>query len=193
MQDSKNKEYIEVHSTSTNAKLHDEFELPKKSYKTPVPAESVLVVGKKEEALSPAMQKNNCSGMGKAMHVMQYSKPEMYNAVRDLSCHMHKATQDHYKAMLCALKYSLDYVDRGLVIEPNRKWDGNRCHKFVISRRSDLNYAKEPNNRRSVLGHVVYVEGASAMFKSSTERMCHCPIPRQRHMQVLLVFKTCCI
>jgi hypothetical protein len=95
---------------------NDKFELPKKSYKTPAPTGLVLVAGKKEEALSPAMQKKYCSGMGKAMHVMQYSKPEMYNAVQDLSCHMHEATQDHYKAMLHVLKYSLDCGDQGLVI-----------------------------------------------------------------------------
>ncbi len=34
---------------------NDKFELPKKSYKTPAPAGSVLVAGKKEEALSPAI------------------------------------------------------------------------------------------------------------------------------------------
>jgi hypothetical protein len=34
----------------------------------------------------------------------------------------------------------------------------------------DLDYAKEPNDRRSVLGHVVYLEGAPAMFKCSAER-----------------------
>ncbi len=90
---------------------NDKFELPKKSYKTPAPAGLVLVAGNKEEALSPAMQKRYCSGTGKAMHVMQYSKPEMYNSVQDLSCHMHQATQNHYKAMLSVLKYSLDYVD----------------------------------------------------------------------------------
>ncbi len=146
------------------------FELSKKSYKTPAPAGFVLVAGKKEEALSPAMQKKYCSGAGKAMHAMQYSKPEMYNAVQDLSCHMHKATQDHYKAMLCVLKCSLDYGDQGLVIKPNRKRDGSRSHEFVISGCSNLDYAKEPNNRRSVLGHMVYLEGAPAMFESSTER-----------------------
>jgi hypothetical protein len=37
------------------------------------------------------MQKKYCSGTRKAMHVMQFSKPEMYNAVQDLSCHMHEA------------------------------------------------------------------------------------------------------
>jgi hypothetical protein len=38
---------------------NDKFELPKKSYRTPAPAGLVLVAGKKEEALSPAMQKKN--------------------------------------------------------------------------------------------------------------------------------------
>jgi hypothetical protein len=95
----------------------------------------------------------------------------MYNAVQDLSCHMHKATQDHHKAMLCVLKYSVDTVEQGLVLKPNRKWNGRQNHKFVISGRLDSDYAKEPKDRCSVLGHVVYLEGAPAMFKSSTERI----------------------
>jgi hypothetical protein len=90
------------------------------------------------------MQKKYCSGTGKAMYAMQYSKPETYNAVQDLSCHMHKAAQDHFKAMLCVLKYSLDTVEQGLVPKPNRKWDGRQSHEFVISGRSDSDYAKEP-------------------------------------------------
>jgi hypothetical protein len=97
---------------------NDRFELPKKSYKTPALAGLVLVAGKKEEALSPAMQKKYCSGLGKAMHVMQYSKPETYNAVQDQFCHMNKATQDHYNTMLRVLEYSLDYADQGLVLSP---------------------------------------------------------------------------
>jgi hypothetical protein len=60
---------------------NDKFVLPKKSYKTPALAGLVLVSDKKEEALSPATQKKYCSGTGKAMHAMQYSEPETYNAV----------------------------------------------------------------------------------------------------------------
>jgi hypothetical protein len=71
------------------------------------------------------MQKKYCSGTGKAMHAMQYSKPEMYNAVQDLSRHIHEAMQDHYKAMLRVLKYSLDTAEQGLELKPNRKWDGS--------------------------------------------------------------------
>ncbi len=45
---------------------NDEFELPKKSCKTPALAGLVLVAGKKEEALSLALQKKYCSGTGKS-------------------------------------------------------------------------------------------------------------------------------
>jgi hypothetical protein len=149
---------------------NDKFELSKKSYRMQVPARLVLVAGKKEEALSPAMQKKYCSGMGKAMHARQCSKLEMYNAVQDLSCHMHEAMQDHLKAMLCVLKCSLDTVEQGVILKPSRKWDGSQSHKFVISGHLDLDYAKEPKDRCSVSGHMVYLEGVPAIFKSSTER-----------------------
>ncbi len=72
--------------------------------------------------------------------------------------------------MLHVLKYSVDNVEQGLVLEPNRKWDGSQNHEYVISGSLDLDYAKEPKDRRSVLVHVVYLEGASAMFKSSTDK-----------------------
>jgi hypothetical protein len=148
----------------------DEFELPTRSYKTPAQAGSVLVAGKKAKVLSPAMQKKYCSQTGEAMHAMQYLKPEMYNAVQDLYRHMHEATKKHYTAMLHVLKYSVDMVNQGLVLKLNRKWDGSKNHEYIISGYLDLNYAKEPKDRCSVSGHVVYLEGAPAMFKSSTER-----------------------
>jgi hypothetical protein len=141
------------------------------TYKTPAQAGSVLVAGKKVDALSLAMQKKYCSGTGKAMHAVQYSKPETYNAVQDLSQHMHEATKDLYKAMLRVLKYSVNTADQGLVLKPNRKLDGSQNHKFVISGRSDSDYAKQPKDRCSISGHMVYLKGAPAMFKSSTERM----------------------
>ncbi len=34
----------------------------------------------------------------------------------------------------------------------------------------DSDYAKEPKDRHSVSGHMVYLKGAQAIFKSSTER-----------------------
>jgi hypothetical protein len=62
----------------------DKFELPTRSYKTSVQVVSVLVAGKKDEAQSSVLQKKYCSGTGKAMHALHYSKPETYIAVQDL-------------------------------------------------------------------------------------------------------------
>ena len=70
-----------------------------------------------------------------------------------------KGTQDHFKAMLHVLKYSLDTVEQGLVLKPYRKWDSSQIYKFVISGCLDSNYVKEPKDRHSVSGHVVYLEG----------------------------------
>jgi hypothetical protein len=83
---------------------------------------------------------------------------------------MHEATQDYYTAMLHVLKYSVETVNQGLMLKPNRKWDGSQNHKFIISGRLDLDYAKEPKDRCSISGHVVYFKGAPMMFKNSTER-----------------------
>ncbi len=83
---------------------------------------------------------------------------------------MHEATKDHYKAILCVLKYSVDTVNQGLVLKPNRKWDGSKNQDFIISGRLDSDYAKKPTDRYSISGHVVYLKRAQAMFKSSTER-----------------------
>jgi hypothetical protein len=83
---------------------------------------------------------------------------------------MHEATKDHYKAMLHVLKHSVDRTNQDLVLKPNRIWYGSQYHKFVISGCSDSDYAKEPKDRCSISGHMVYLKGAPAMFKSSTER-----------------------
>jgi hypothetical protein len=95
--------------------------MPTRIYKAPAQTGSVLGAGKKSEALSPAMQTKYHSWTGKAMYAIQYSKPEMYNAVQDLLRHMHEAMKDHYKVMLCLLKYSVDIADQGLVLKSNRE------------------------------------------------------------------------
>jgi len=82
------------------------------------------------ELLTPTKLTQYCSGVGKGMHMMQYSRPDTFNAVRDLARHMTKATQVQFDAMLRMVKYVDDTSDRGLVLNPTRKWDGNKEHEF---------------------------------------------------------------
>jgi len=96
-----------------------------------------------EKILTSAKQRQYCSGVGKGMHMMQYSRPDTYNAVHDLAKHMTSVMQVHYDAMLRMMKYVDDTSDRGLVLNPTRKWDGNKEHEFIISGRNDSDYAKD--------------------------------------------------
>jgi hypothetical protein len=84
-----------------------------------------------------------CFGVGKAMHMMQYSRPDTYNAVCDLARLMTSVTQVHMVAMLRLMKYVDDTRDRGLVLNPTQKWDGSKDHEFIISGRSDSDCAKD--------------------------------------------------
>ena len=55
------------------------------------PAEAGGVLMKKsdqEKASSEGEQTHYSSGVRKLLHMMHWSRPEMYNAMRDLSCYM---------------------------------------------------------------------------------------------------------
>jgi hypothetical protein len=62
-----------------------------------------------------------CSGVGKAKHMMQYSRPDTYNSVRDLARHMTCAIQVHMDAMLKLMKYINDTSEKRFGIKPNVK------------------------------------------------------------------------
>ena len=123
-----------------------------------------------EEILLPVKQTQYCSGMGKGMHMMQYSRPDTYNAVCNLARHMMYSTQVHYEAMSRIMKYVYDTGDRGLVLNPTRKWNRSMEHEFIISGRSDLDYAKDKQTQNSISGYRVLLEGAPVMFKSSMQK-----------------------
>jgi hypothetical protein len=79
----------------------DEFSIGsmKKFDTLAVPGPVLKMPDNDEEILTPAKQTQYCSGVGKGMHMMQYSRPDTYNDVRNISRHMTLATQVHYDAM----------------------------------------------------------------------------------------------
>jgi hypothetical protein len=96
-----------------------------KKFNSPAAPGTVLKKPDKgKEILLTVKQTQYRSGEGKGMHIMQNSQPDTYNAVYDLARHMTCATQVHYDAMTRMIKYVDDTSDRGLVLNPTRKWDG---------------------------------------------------------------------
>ena len=59
---------------------------------------------------------------------------------------------------------------RVLVLNPTRKWDGNNENEFIISGRTNSDYAKDTQTQKSISGYRVLLEGAPVMFKSSMQK-----------------------
>ena len=65
------------------------------------------------------------SGVGKLMHLKRWSRPEMANAVRNLSRYNGDGSEDHIHAMHRAMRYALGTPRRGLTLAPTAVWDGD--------------------------------------------------------------------
>jgi hypothetical protein len=152
-------------------KLEDEFDLPSgKAPSTPAVAGQVLVRGDGTGALEGAAVTKYRSGTAICMFMMQWSRPDIQNATRGCSRMMAWPGGDHQKALNHLMHYVVSTKERGLVIAPERIWDGSADFLFRIHGRSDSEYAANTDDRRSVSGARVFVEGAPVVFRSATQR-----------------------
>ena len=150
----------------------DEFDLENQR-ETITPAEpgSTLPKVPEDANLNDREQTYFRSGVGKLLHMMRWSRPEVYNAVRDLSRHMKASTTTHVKAMHRVMKYCVSTPHRGWTLKPNRKWNGRKGFLFRIRGKSDSDYATCPITRKSVSGYAVFLEGAPITVKSLMQRI----------------------
>ena len=112
------------------------------------------------------------SGVGKLLHMMRWSRPDIWNSVRELSRRMSKCNKAHIKAMHRVMKYCSETPNRGWTLKPERKWDGkSKTFEFRIVGKSDSNFSTCTETRRSVTGYVVYLEGAAVAAKSGMQKI----------------------
>jgi hypothetical protein len=150
--------------------LEDEFDLSEVK-PTMIPAAAGSMLMKSEEKMvDEATHYTYRKGTGKLIHLTKYSRPETYNAVRELSRQGSNPVPAHLKAMYKVMKYCLTTRERGLILKPNAKWDGkDKSFKFVIHGESDSDYAKCPITRRSVSGWGAFLCGAPYARKSKMQ------------------------
>ena len=150
--------------------LRDEY--PTRTIKNPAtPAIAGRVLIKDGEPMTPQQQKEHRSITGKLLH-LRASRPEIQNPVRECSTHMNGGTVQGLEQAHRIKEFVIATPQRGLKIQPNRRWNGrDREFEFEIRGRSDSDYAKNPENRKSVGGHVVYLEGAPVSYKSGTHKI----------------------
>ena len=103
---------------------------------------------------------------------MRWSRPDIWNAVRECSRRMTIANQIHYKAMIRIMKYCIDTPNRGWTLKPNKIWNGkDKEVEFRISGESDSNYATCVDTRRSVTGYIVKIEDAIVAVRSIMQKI----------------------
>lgn len=153
--------------------FEDEFDLSDGTANdTPGEPGKTLPVATEEEMVEPGKLTYYRSGVGKLLHMMRWSRPEIYNSVRDLSRHMKGCAVVHIRAMHRVMRYCLKYPNRGWTLRPERKWNGkDQNFEFRITGKSDSDYANCPTTRRSVTGYSVFLEGAPIQVKSMMQRI----------------------
>jgi hypothetical protein len=137
--------------------FEDEFYLPIEKNKPNIPAEAGQVMARAEdgEKITQEVQSTYMSGVGKLLHMMRWSRPEVLNAVRELSKHMTSATLSHLKAMLLILIWQSPQVMSALPqtglnsIRPNRKIQTCQSHVWNTLR------AKPRANVQAPLDHTL--------------------------------------
>jgi hypothetical protein len=82
---------------------------------------------------------------------------------------MSGASLAHVKAMHRTMKYCVGSPGRCSLLKPIGKWDGNPSYEFVITGRSDSDYAKDTDTRRSVSGTSTFLNGSPILKRSNAE------------------------
>ena len=149
----------------------DEFDLGNnKSPKTPATPGSVLIQG--EVLLNEERHRNYRKGVGKLIHLSKMTRPDILNAVRELSRFGGSPTEAHEAEMYRCMNFCVSTRHWKLKIQPNVKWDGKeKDTQFIIYGKSDSTFASVPETMRSVMGYCAYLNGAAYSRKSLMEKV----------------------
>lgn len=103
------------------------------------------------------------SGVGMLLYLVKYSRPDIANAVRELTKALDAPSPAAYKEMLRVIKYTIDTKDLALKIQPiDAETDGS----WTIVVYCDSDFAGDKETRVSIAGFVVYLLGVPISWKS---------------------------
>jgi hypothetical protein len=96
------------------------------------------------------------------------TRGDLFNAIRSLSTAVSSPNEAAWKELLRVIKYALDTRDFGLKLNVNR--DRRANGQWEMTCYSDSDYAGNPDTRRSVSGHVIFLNGIPISFSSKAQR-----------------------
>ena len=139
-----------------------------REYGTPAaPKTSIIRPQEGDPLISAEKQKTFRSGVGMLLYLVKHSRPDISNAVRELSKVADGATEAHWKQLLRAIKYVITTENKALKLRPKLKGENSM---FYLEGLSDSNFGEDKETRISVYGYVVYFCGAPVATKSKIGR-----------------------
>jgi len=148
--------------TITQTKLIDDIVSQVDCFTTNIPAEPGKTLHKSEdETIIDATRYR--SMVGKLLYVNKVSRPEISNAVRELSQHFDKPNNSHWKQLFKVCSYLKCTRERGLCM---RKCTNRPTQ---LTGYVDSNFATDVNDRRSTTGYIVTLGESVISWKSKKQ------------------------
>jgi hypothetical protein len=166
----KNKKGILLHQPKLIKHLEEDFSAYIKTeriYLTPgAPKTVIMRPDPNDPMISKEMQTKYRSGVGMLLYLVKHSRPNLANAVRELSKVLDGATEAHWKSLLRTIKFVFDTKWYALNLDPTIRHD----RKLYLEAYSDSEFAGDRDTRTSVYGFIVFFCGARISWKSKSNR-----------------------
>jgi Reverse transcriptase (RNA-dependent DNA polymerase) len=135
------------------------------SYKTPgTPHIGMIRPTDKDQIVDEEDHKRYQTGVGMLLYLVKHTRPDIANAVRELTKLNDGPTASAMKELNRVIKYVLDTEDLGLKISPDSD------DMWSILAYSDSDFAGDKETRISVSGYVIFICNAIACWKSKGQR-----------------------
>ena len=166
---SKDKKRAWIHQPHLLTKIEKQFgELVKdlQVYKTPGTPGLTILRSPGGGAVDGEKQKIYRSGTGMLLYLVKHSRPDISNAVRELTKALSGPSLSAYKELLRVLKYVIDTKYLALKVEPIMSEEG----LWSIVAFSDSDFAGDKETRISIAGFVLYLMGVPISWRSKGQK-----------------------
>ena len=119
-----------------------------------------------EELISKEEQTKYRSGIGMLLYLVKFSRPDLANAVRELSKVNDGATADHVKNLLRVIKFAIDTKRRVLVYAVQSLTE----NKWELRAFCDSDWAGDVDDRKSITGFSIFLNGCLISWKSRGQK-----------------------
>lgn len=131
------------------------------------PGDVVIRSKDESELIHQEQQKKFRSGVGMLLYLVKYSRPDIANAVRELSKVMDGATPAHLKSLHRLIKFVTTTRDKCVIMKNDDLQD---LDLFVITAFCDSDYAGDKDTRLSVTGFVIYIANTPISWRSRGQK-----------------------